>query len=110
MLPSFGVKTMLDVPAARPGQLCHPGGTAKHELLVTLASEIQAEKMVAWIKDVDYTSKNCLMQMVNSTINYQYIESCMGVNIDFKEPFEADVLFPVDSLPLWTFGVRTLLV
>jgi len=49
----FGVKTTLDVPAAQPGQLCCAIGTAKHEPLVTSASEIPSEEMAACIKDAD---------------------------------------------------------
>lgn len=45
------MKTTLDVPAAQLGQLCHPGGTAKHEALVTSASKVQAEDIAASTKD-----------------------------------------------------------
>lgn len=48
MLPSFGVKTMLDVPAARPSWR-----DWKHDPLVDSTSKIQPEEMVACIKDVD---------------------------------------------------------
>lgn len=48
VLPPFAVKTMLDVPAARPSWR-----DWKHEPLVASASKIQAEEMGSCIKDAD---------------------------------------------------------
>lgn len=36
----------------------------------------------------------------SSTTNYQYMGSCVGVDRDFKQPFEADILFQVEFVYL----------
>lgn len=90
-----GCETTLRVPPAQ-----RQGGAKRGGHLSLQLTKFRRKRQLQVLK-MPIRPPNKLSSVAgSSTTNYQYMGSCVGVDRDFKQPFEADILFQVEFVYL----------